>query len=123
MHARGANVALNFIDPFGAMWDCWHVEQLANAQNISLRAGCHCNPGAREAALGFTRADLGHSFQDKDRMAYDEYLEFIRSDVTGVVRASLGIASTFDDVYRFVAFARELVDTQCTSVVAQARHG
>ena len=54
-YARGATVALNFVDPSENVWDCWQVETLANARKLSLRAGCHCNPGAREVALDIPR--------------------------------------------------------------------
>ena len=66
-HRRGGTVQVNFFDPDGRMIDCTAVERLANAERISLRAGCHCNPGAREIALGFTRADLADCFREKDR--------------------------------------------------------
>jgi molybdenum cofactor sulfurtransferase len=112
---RGGTVALNFVDPNGELWDCWHVEGLANAERISLRAGCHCNPGAREAALGFTRSHLAPCFGDKERQSFVEFQQAIRGYVSGVVRVSLGMASTFADVYRFVQFARELTDRPATA--------
>jgi selenocysteine lyase/cysteine desulfurase len=34
----------------------------------------------------------------------------------GVVRVSLGLASTFHDVYRFLEFAREFVDRPAEAV-------
>jgi molybdenum cofactor sulfurtransferase len=109
---RGATVALNILDPSGALWDCWRIESLANLRKLSVRAGCHCNPGAREAALGHTRAQLATCFKDKDRLSYAEFLDVIRDRAcrAGVVRASLGLASTFKDVYQFVEFVRGFVD-------------
>jgi molybdenum cofactor sulfurtransferase len=112
---RGATVALNFIDPDGEVWDCWHIEKLANAKRISLRAGCHCNPGAREAAMGYTRAHLAPCFRDKEHQSYAEFQDTIRGSIVGVVRVSLGLASTFADVYQFVEFARELIDRRATA--------
>jgi molybdenum cofactor sulfurtransferase len=107
---RGATVAMNFVDPVGILWDCWQVEALANQRNLSLRAGCHCNPGAREVALNYTRAELAACFKDKDRLSRAAYLRAIEGSVDGVVRVSLGLASTFHDVYRFVQFAAEFAD-------------
>lgn len=107
---RGATVAVNFFDPEGRMVDCNAVEQLANAEKISLRAGCHCNPGAREAALGFGRADLEPCFAQKDERDYAEFLQLIDGRTTGVLRASLGLASSFADVYAYAQFARRMVD-------------
>ena len=118
VQARGATVALNFVDPVGTVWDCWQVEALANARRLSLRAGCHCNPGAREAALGYTRAHLAPCFKDKERLSYAEFQHVIRGYVTGVVRVSFGLASSFGDAYRFVEFAREFIDRRATAAAA-----
>ena len=60
-----ATVQVNFLDRDGGLFDCNDVERLANEERISLRAGCHCNPGAREIALGFTEADLAPCFGTK----------------------------------------------------------
>jgi selenocysteine lyase/cysteine desulfurase len=117
--ARGATVAVNFLDPSGLPWDCWRVEALANARRLSLRAGCHCNPGAREAALGFTRAHLAPCFSDKERLSFAEFQSAIRDRVSGVVRVSMGLASTFADVYRFAQFAGEFIDCPATPAAAQ----
>jgi molybdenum cofactor sulfurtransferase len=107
---RGATVALNFVDPAGIVWDCWQVETLANQRKLSLRAGCHCNPGAREVALDVPQAQLAACFENKDQLSYAEYLPLIKDSVRGVVRVSLGLASTFHDVFRFTQFASEFAD-------------
>jgi molybdenum cofactor sulfurtransferase len=106
---RGGTIAMNFVDPHGVVWDCWEVERLANARRLSLRSGCHCNPGAREAALGFG-AELRACFEDKDELSYAEFVRMIKPSVQGVVRASLGLASNFKDAARLLSFAREFVD-------------
>jgi selenocysteine lyase/cysteine desulfurase len=107
---RGGTIAVNMLDPAGATWDCWEVERLANRRNLSLRSGCHCNPGAREVALGLEQAELSACFAHKDELSYAEFLSSIQPSIQGVVRVSLGLASTFHDVYRFLEFAREFVD-------------
>jgi selenocysteine lyase/cysteine desulfurase len=110
MHDRGANVALNMLDSSGAVWDCWSIESLANERKLSVRSGCHCNPGAREVALGYPRSLLAACFKKKDQLSFDEFTRATRGCKDGVVRVSLGLASTFKDVYRFVAFARTFTD-------------
>jgi len=109
---RGPTVALNILDPAGELWNCWRIESLANERKLSVRAGCHCNPGAREAALGYTRAQLATCFKDKDRLNSGEFLETIRARdcKDGVVRVSLGMASTFKDVHKFLEFAHGFAD-------------
>jgi molybdenum cofactor sulfurtransferase len=109
-HMRGGTVQVNFFDPTGHLIDCNDVEQLANRERISLRAGCHCNPGTREVALGFTREDLAGCFSAKDQMSFEQFLLVIDGKTTGALRASLGLVSTFADVYAYVQFAETLVD-------------
>ena len=111
-HARGANLQVSILDRLGQAYDCYWVEQLANAQRISLRAGCHCNPGAREAALGFTRDDLAPCFRDKDRRTYAQFLDVIADKTAGAVRASLGIASNFADALTYARFVESFIDTR-----------
>ncbi len=107
---RGGTVQVNFFDPNGNLIDCNAVEQLANAEHISLRAGCHCNPGAREMALGFSQDEMLACFRDKDSASFEQFLQIIDGKTTGALRASIGLASTFADVYKYVRFAESFVD-------------
>lgn len=109
-HQRGGTVQVNFFDPRGRLFDCNEVEQMANEAHISLRAGCHCNPGAREVALGFTRGDLEVCFRDKERLTFDQFLHVIDGKTTGALRASIGLATNFTDVYTYVQFAETFID-------------
>jgi selenocysteine lyase/cysteine desulfurase len=108
---RGATVALNFYDRHGHFIDHQLVERRANAARISLRTGCFCNPGAGELALGLSADELGACFAGHDdRLTLDEFRRCIDDKSTGAVRISLGLATTFADVYRFIAFARTFLD-------------
>jgi hypothetical protein len=49
-------------------------------------------------------------FADKESKTYDEFLESIEGKTTGAVRVSLGVASNFADVYRFMEFAQSYID-------------
>jgi molybdenum cofactor sulfurtransferase len=113
---RGATIAMNFIDPSGFLIDSVRIERRANTAGISLRAGCHCNPGVREVALGFSTAEIAAAFRDKSRLGYEEFLHVIDGKTTGAARASIGLASTFADVYRFWQFAQGLRDISCDAV-------
>jgi molybdenum cofactor sulfurtransferase len=107
---RGGTIALNFIDPGGKQWDCWHIERLANERMLSLRAGCHCNPGAREVALGYAQSRLTACFEDQEQLSFDEFLRTVQPHIEGVVRVSLGLPSTLRDAERFVEFAASFAD-------------
>jgi selenocysteine lyase/cysteine desulfurase len=116
---RGGTVALNFYDRDGRFIDHRMVEHLANAASISLRTGCFCNPGDGELALGLSADELGACFATHmERLTLDEFRRCIDAKSTGAVRVSLGLASTFADVYQFVAFARTFLDTRVADLAA-----
>ena len=115
---RGATIAMNFFDPAGVLIDSVRAERRANRAGISLRSGCHCNPGVREAALGFSTAEMAAAFKDKDRLRYQEFLQVIDGKTTGAARASIGLATTFADVYRFWEFADGFRDLPSAAVGA-----
>jgi selenocysteine lyase/cysteine desulfurase len=99
---RGGTVAMNLLDAQGRVWDCHEVERQAGERRISLRAGCHCNPGAREIALAIDPGALVGHFQGGAAASPD-----IRA---GVLRASLGLVTTFADVQAFLRFLGGFVD-------------
>jgi hypothetical protein len=43
-------------------------------------------------------------------MSFQQFLQVIDGQTTGALRASLGLASTFADVYTYVQFAATFVD-------------
>lgn len=105
--SRGGTVTFNFYDADGHFIDHRIVEKRANEEHISLRTGCFCNPGGGELALGLSSEELSSCFSRMpERLTIDEFRQCIDDKSTGAVRISLGIASNFDDVYRFVEFAR-----------------
>jgi selenocysteine lyase/cysteine desulfurase len=113
---RGATIVMNFLDPSGMLIDSVRVERRANMAGISLRSGCHCNPGVREVALRFSTAEMAAAFKDKDRLRYEEFLHVIDGKTIGAARASLGLATTFADVYRFREFAAGFRDVPSDAV-------
>jgi molybdenum cofactor sulfurtransferase len=112
--ARGGTVTMNFYDPEGYFVDHRLVEARANRERISLRTGCFCNPGGGEMALGISSEELTSCFVQfqafERRVTLDDFRRCIDAKSTGAVRVSVGLASTFADVYRFVSFARGFLD-------------
>jgi selenocysteine lyase/cysteine desulfurase len=105
---RGGTIAFNFLHPDGRVVDERLVDQFAAEHNISLRTGCFCNPGAGEVAFGIPAERLAVPIAEG--MILDDYIEFVGMPTGGAVRISLGIASNFADVHRFMAFAAEFAD-------------
>ena len=104
---RGATVAMNFFDPAGAL-----IDSRSWSSSTPTRPGSRCG-----AAATATRArarsrwaspnqEMAASFRDKDQLSYEEFLQVIDGKTTGAARASIGLATTFADVYRFWEFAR-----------------
>jgi molybdenum cofactor sulfurtransferase len=106
---RGATIAFNFLHPDGRVVDERFVDAVAAAHDVSVRTGCFCNPGAGEAAFSISEdALIGAEFGDG--MILDDYIRLIGVPTGGAVRASLGLATNFADVHRFMSFAAEFVN-------------
>jgi selenocysteine lyase/cysteine desulfurase len=111
---RGGTIAFNFVDPNGESLDILRIQELAGEARISLRTGCFCNPGAGEVAFGLTRDEIAEFFRGGEGMSFQDLRSRIRKDYgkeIGAVRVSIGLASNFADVLRFLRFARGFLDT------------
>jgi selenocysteine lyase/cysteine desulfurase len=109
MSGRGATIAFNFLHPDGSIVDERYVDRVAQADRISLRTGCFCNPGAGEVAFTISRETLvGGEFGEG--MTLDDYVHAIGLPSGGAVRASLGLPTNAADLERFAAFASRFVD-------------
>lgn len=109
---RGGALAMNFVDDAGRVVDHRWIEERANRQDVSLRTGCFCNPGAGEMALGISSSELTSCFNKPDhdqRLTYDEFRLCIDGKASGAVRVSVGLVSNFADVEAFISFAKSLV--------------
>jgi molybdenum cofactor sulfurtransferase len=111
--ARGSTITMNFYDDEGRLLDYRRVEELASQQGISVRTGCFCNPGPGETAEGLTEEDIAAAIAENSDMTLPRFLQFIThrgGKSAGAIRVSLGLATNFADVHRFVQFARGLRD-------------
>jgi molybdenum cofactor sulfurtransferase len=88
------------------------IEHTATAQSISLRTGCMCNPGGAAALLGV---------QDDMNLLYPgvtlKDFEQIVGRELGVVRVSLGLASSFQDVWKVIRFAATIGNEKSRQVL------
>jgi selenocysteine lyase/cysteine desulfurase len=112
-HARGGTVSFNFLDMSGRVVDERLVAAETAAARISLRTGCFCNPGAGEDAFGLD-LDTLRPLRRARTHTLDEYLTLIGLPTAGAVRVSFGLASTVDDVDRFIAFAQRTYQDRLT---------
>jgi selenocysteine lyase/cysteine desulfurase len=106
---RGGTIAFNFLHPSGRWVDERYVDVVAEQHNVSVRTGCFCNPGSGELAFSIGKDTLiGGEFDAA--MIVDDYIRAMGLPTGGAVRVSLGLATNFSDVYRFVEFARSFHD-------------
>ena len=105
--ARGGTITLNLYDPDGHLLDYRRVEELAGAEGISLRTGCFCNPGAGEISEGLTEEDMRAGFtlgEEINLMSFVRLMQERGHKSAGAIRASIGLATNFADVWRFLHF-------------------
>ena len=110
--ARGGTIAFNILRRDGRVVPYWAVEERARADNVALRGGCFCNPGAAERAFGFLPADAERCLRAAPPGAFtvQRFAECLSPDgrlAVGAMRASLGLANNVADVER----ALEVVQT------------
>jgi selenocysteine lyase/cysteine desulfurase len=106
---------MNFYDPGGLLLDYRRIEELAGRDGLSLRTGCFCNPGGAETAFGITAEEVNACFRQAGPLTHDSLARCIDGKPTGAVRVSLGLASNFADVERFLEFARGLREAGSTT--------
>jgi selenocysteine lyase/cysteine desulfurase len=110
---RGGTIAFFVRDRDGRVVDDQRIEELASRSNISLRTGCFCNPGVGEVAHGLGPADMAKWFRPAEPLSFLELREQIWREhgrLLSAIRISVGTATTFSDVYRFLCFLQGFVD-------------
>ncbi|HUK49410.1 MAG TPA: aminotransferase class V-fold PLP-dependent enzyme [Terriglobales bacterium] len=114
---RGATVAMNLLSPEKRELDYRLVEERAMKENISIRTGCFCNPGAAEAAFQYPAVTAYQCFEklSPGEFSLQQFSSCMNDLPVGAVRASLGIASNEADVERFVQLLREFTDLRVES--------
>ena len=119
--ARGATITMNFHDSNGTLLDFRRVEELAGQEGISLRTGCFCNPGAGETAEHLTEDDMRAGLAEGADLTLPRFLQVMQrrgGKSLGAIRVSLGLASNFADVERFLQFADRFRDQTMVNVGA-----
>lgn len=90
------------------------IEHAATLHKISLRTGCMCNPGGAAALLGI-QDDMNQLYPGVTLRDFEQ----IVGRELGVVRISLGLASSFDDVWKIIRFAATIANEKSRQVLWQ----
>ncbi len=112
MERRGSTIAFYLLDPAGKPYDVYAIETAAGAEKISVRTGCFCNPGDGEIAHEVNRAEIAECFDETPvtLQQCQRLIEDHTGKVPNTIRVSLGIASNFSDIERFLEFAAGYLD-------------
>ncbi|KDQ56271.1 hypothetical protein JAAARDRAFT_132691 [Jaapia argillacea MUCL 33604] len=108
----GSIVSLIFLSPSGAMIPNSFIEYAASVRRISLRTGCVCNPGGAAAILGL-QDDMQQLYPG---VTLKDFEDAVGREL-GVVRISLGLATTFQDVWTVLQFAAAMGKEQSRQVM------
>ena len=115
---RGATIAMNFFDPAGVLIDSVRAERRANRAGHLAAQRLPLQPRRARGRARLLHEEMAAAFKDKDRLRYQEFLQVIDGKTTGAARASLGLVTTFADVYRFWEFAAGFRDLPSDAVGA-----
>ncbi len=112
MTMRGGTLAFNLTTPDDRLVEARIIEQKANTENISVRTGCFCNPGAAEFAFNYLPDDAYQCFStiSPEQFTVQQFSTCMNDMPIGAVRASAGIATNEHDVQRLVAFIETFID-------------
>ena len=112
MDRRGGTVAFNVRDRAGRPVPYAVVEDRARAAGVSVRGGCFCNPGAGERAFGLPAEAAARCFSETaDGFTLERFAACMGPDTAvGAVRASVGMATSADDVQRLAAVVESFAD-------------
>jgi len=104
----GGTVTFNVLDASGEAVPYELVEDRARRANVSVRGGCFCNPGASETAFGFVADRTAQCIAETGREGWslESFARRMRAcggaHAIGAVRASVGMASSEQDLERLV---------------------
>ncbi len=98
---HGGNIIMSFFDQDGKMIPSSVFEMTANANNISIRTGCFCNPGVNETNNLLTKDEVSKYFLNQTSEEYDEYVNLLK-ELRGATRVSVGMATTTEDLQKLV---------------------
>ncbi len=101
---RGGTVALNLMARDGRPVAYAEVEKRALAQKVAVRGGCFCNPGAAEAAFGFSALDIPGCLNAlRGRFSVPALQACVGPDhAIGAIRMSVGLPTTTGDLDRLL---------------------
>jgi selenocysteine lyase/cysteine desulfurase len=106
---RGGTFLINFLDIKEQLYPFHFIEEKANANMISLRTGCFCNPGIDETNHCISRDELKDYFTSRQHGDYYDMIQYL-GKLRGAVRISFGLATSANDILKFIRFAKTFLN-------------
>jgi len=112
MRERGGTIAFNVLRADDRPVPYARVEAMAREMGVAVRGGCFCNPGAAEAAFDFDADTTSRCFRALDHdFSVEAFAHCLGEDTAvGAVRASVGLATSDDDVRRLLAVVERFAE-------------
>jgi molybdenum cofactor sulfurtransferase len=108
---RGGTFLINFFDANEQPYPLQYIEQLTDANKISLRTGCFCNPGIDELNHWISAEQLKEYFTGREQGDYFDFINYT-GKMRGAVRISIGFPTTTLDIGKFLRFAKTLLNKE-----------
>lgn len=102
---QGGICTFNILHADGSFVGFAEVACIAAINNIHIRTGCFCNPGACQEFLALTNEDIKKQFQAGHICS--DYNDLVDGLPTGAVRISVGYMTTKEDIDRVVSMIRD----------------
>lgn len=102
---QGGICTFNILHPDGSFVGFAEVACIAAINNIHIRTGCFCNPGACQEFLKLTNEDIKQQF--KAGHICSDYNDLVDGVPTGAVRVSVGYMTTKEDIDRLVNMIKD----------------
>jgi molybdenum cofactor sulfurtransferase len=99
----GPTIAFNVLRDDGHFVGYNEVSKLAALNQIQLRTGCFCNPGACQEALQLSDEQVRNNYLTSNHVCGD-HIDIINDKPTGAIRASFGKDSIWEDLDSLVTF-------------------
>lgn len=109
---HGSATAFNVFTPEGKVVDARIVGKTARENNVSVRTGCFCNPGAGEHYFHYNAEKESESIGDflGGKIKLEEFPGCSGGSTGGAVRASLGIATIKEDIDTLISVLSSMRD-------------
>merc|ERR1712194_744210 len=112
--SSGPTVAFNIYDREGSPVGYDEVSRLATLNNLQLRTGCFCNPGACQDAIPLSNAEVLNNYESGH--VCGDRRGVLNGQPTGAIRISFGKDSLWEDLDALVTFVGNTFVSQEASI-------